>query len=115
MNRPKLGRNWIETALSAAKCKTTSVTAAVAAAILGKAPMFVYLGLRKGLLPFGYAVRSSEDARRWNYYISPKQFMEYTGISADDLAAAESAYKDKCREGWGKRGRRNPVPERLKP
>lgn len=44
------------------------------AAILGKSPQFVRIGLQLGVLPFGYAVKMSN---RWTYHISEKQLFEY--------------------------------------
>ena len=34
------------------------------------------IGLQRGNLPFGTAVKAN---KRWNYYISPKLFYEYVG------------------------------------
>lgn len=47
-----------------------------AAEIMGKSQQFVRVGLQRGLLPFGTAVKMSS---KWTYYISPKQFIEYVG------------------------------------
>ncbi|TWH46361.1 hypothetical protein [Sporomusa sp. KB1] len=47
-----------------------------AAEIMGKCQQFVRVGLQRGLLPFGTAVKVHT---RWNYYISPKLFYEYVG------------------------------------
>ena len=38
---------------------------------------FVRVGLQKGQLPFGYAVKTSS---KWTYFISPTKFTEATGI-----------------------------------
>lgn len=53
-----------------------------AAEIMGKSQQFVRVGLQKGLLPFGTAVKLSS---MWTYYISPKKFYEYVGIENNDL------------------------------
>lgn len=45
-----------------------------ASSLLGKSPEFVRVGLQRGLLPFGTAVKISS---RWSYHISPKLFYEY--------------------------------------
>lgn len=50
-----------------------------AAEIMGKSQQFVRVGLQKGILPFGTAVKLSSI---WTYYISPKKFYEYTGADA---------------------------------
>lgn len=47
------------------------------AEIMGKSQQFVRVGLQRGLLPFGTAVKMSSI---WTYYISPKQFHDYVGI-----------------------------------
>jgi len=47
-----------------------------AAEIMGKCQQFVRVGLQRGLLPIGTAVKVHQ---RWNYYISPKLFREYVG------------------------------------
>ena len=47
-----------------------------AAKMMGKCQQFVRVGLQRGLLPFGTAIKAQE---RWNYYISPKLFYEYVG------------------------------------
>lgn len=62
----------------------------LAATMMGKGPNFIRIGLQRGLLPFGVCDQSNEKARhgRHNYYISPKQFMDYTGFTEDDIRAA---------------------------
>lgn len=46
------------------------------AKLLDKSPQFVRIGLQRGILPFGYAVKMSS---RWTYHISDKQVYEYIG------------------------------------
>jgi len=60
-------------------CKYTGKHLSVikAAEIMGKSQQFVRIGLQRGLLPFGTAVKMSSI---WTYYISPKQFCDYVGI-----------------------------------
>lgn len=53
------------------------VPVTLAAKLMHKKNDFVYLGLRQGIFPFGYAVKISSQ---WTYYISSKKFTEYTGI-----------------------------------
>jgi hypothetical protein len=52
------------------------ITVQQAAEIMKKGAQFVRVGLQRGLLPFGTAVKVKQ---RWNYYISPKLFYEYVG------------------------------------
>ena len=47
-----------------------------AAEAMGKSQQFVRVGLQRGILPFGTAVKLSSV---WTYYISPKLFYEYIG------------------------------------
>lgn len=47
-----------------------------AALIMGKSKQFIRIGLQRGLLPFGTAVKMSS---KWTYYISPQKFFEYVG------------------------------------
>lgn len=49
------------------------------AEIMGKSQQFVRIGLQRGILPFGKAVKMSSI---WTYYIAPKQFYDYVGIDA---------------------------------
>lgn len=46
------------------------------AKVMGKGEQFVRVGLQRGNLPFGTAVRVHQ---KWNYHISPKLFYEYIG------------------------------------
>lgn len=52
-----------------------------AAKLMDKAPQFVRIGLQRGLLPFGTAIKN--PGGRYSYYISPEKFEEYTGIKLD--------------------------------
>lgn len=54
-----------------------------AAEIMGKSQQFIRIGLQRGSLPFGTAVKLSS---MWTYYISPKQFCDYVGINEQELA-----------------------------
>lgn len=53
-----------------------SLTVKEAAEKLNKSPQFVRIGLQRGILPFGYAVKMST---KWTYHISKKKFEEYAG------------------------------------
>lgn len=48
-----------------------------AAKLMGVSVDYVTDGLRDGVLPFGWAVKTSS---KWTYYISSVKFTEYTGI-----------------------------------
>lgn len=56
-----------------------NVPIAVAARVMKKDPMYIRIGLQKGLLPFGIAFKKSPNSKHYDYYISPRKFYEYTG------------------------------------
>lgn len=57
----------------------------VAAKVMHKDPMFIRIGLQRGLLPFGVAIKKDEHGKQYDYYISPKLFFEYTGFLWDTV------------------------------
>lgn len=46
------------------------------AKLLEKSPQFVRIGLQRGILPFGYAIKMSTV---WTYHISEAKVYEYLG------------------------------------
>lgn len=44
--------------------------------LLGKSEQFIRIGLQRGILPFGYAVKMSS---KWTYHISETKAYEYLG------------------------------------
>ena len=58
-----------------------NMTVTEAAELMGVSPQFVRVGLQKGVLPFGYAVKVSSN--RYTYFISRQKFSESTGITED--------------------------------
>lgn len=48
------------------------------AKIMGKDEMFVRIGLQRGILPFGVAIKTSS---KYSYYINPVQLEEYLGMN----------------------------------
>ena len=54
-----------------------NVPVKAAAELLGMSQQFVRIGLQRGILPFGSAVKLST---RWTYYVSPARLYEYAGI-----------------------------------
>lgn len=52
-----------------------------AAKLMGKSQQFVRIGLQRGLLPIGTAIKMSSQ---WTYHISPKLFYEYVGVKYED-------------------------------
>ena len=47
------------------------------AELMGVSQQFIRIGLQKGVFPFGYAVKMSNQ---WTYFISKEKFRESTGI-----------------------------------
>lgn len=54
-----------------------NVTVKKAAELLGMSQQFIRIGLQRGILPFGSAVKLST---RWTYYISPSRLYDYAGL-----------------------------------
>lgn len=65
---------------------TGSIPVKVAARLMEKSPQFVYKGLQDDKLPFGVAVKS--ECGGWNYFISIKKFMEFTGVTLQEIEEA---------------------------
>lgn len=61
----------------------------VAAAILGKTEQFVRCGLISERLKFGAAVCTNPNRPHapYNYHISPKLFMEYSGCTVEKIVS----------------------------
>lgn len=51
------------------------------AKLLNKSPQFVRVGLQRGILPFGYAIKMSS---KWTYHISEKKVYEYLGKESEE-------------------------------
>ena len=64
-----------------------SVPLYAAAKIMGKGTTFICEGLKQGKLPIGVAFKISGDS--FNYYISPKLLMEFTGCTEKDIKEAK--------------------------
>ena len=58
-----------------------NMTIEEASRLMGVSQQFVRVGLQKGILPFGYAVKIS--AGRFTYFISKQKFLEHTGIKGE--------------------------------
>lgn len=53
------------------------MTVTECAKLLNKSPQFVRIGLQRGVLPFGYAIKISS---KWSYHISDVKVYEYLGV-----------------------------------
>ena len=56
--------------------------------MMGVSKQFVRIGLQRGTLPIGSAVKMT---RNWSYYISPKLMEEFTGMKKDSPAATDES------------------------
>ena len=56
-----------------------NISVSIAAKVMHKGPMFVRVGLQRGILPFGVAIKKDEHGKQYDYYISPHLFRAYTG------------------------------------
>ena len=52
------------------------------ARLLNKSPQFVRIGLQRGILPFGYAIKLTGD--KYTYHISEKKLYEYIEKEVED-------------------------------
>ena len=57
-----------------------NISVKVAAEILGMSQQFVRIGLQRGILPFGSAVKLSS---KWTYYVSLARLYEYAGVKRE--------------------------------
>lgn len=60
------------------------ITPLEAAHAMGVGDMFIRVGLREGVLPFGVAVQNTKK-KTWRYHISAAKLAEYQGISVEKL------------------------------
>ena len=57
-----------------------NISVKAAARLLGVSQQFVRIGLQRGILPFGSAVKLST---RWTYYVSLARLYEYAGVKGE--------------------------------
>ena len=65
--------------------RRVGVTVKEAAERLGKSQPFVRIGLQRGLLPIGTAIKMSS---KWTYHISEKKLVDYNGDGESDATQA---------------------------
>ena len=58
-----------------------NMTVEEASKLMGVSRQFVREGLKKKILPFGYAVEITKG--RYTYFISRQKFLEHTGIKGE--------------------------------
>ena len=67
---------------------TGKIKVTEAAAVLHVSDQFVRIGLQRGILPIGTAIKMSS---KWTYQISPKLLADYSGADIDkELAQLRS-------------------------
>jgi len=71
------GEKTIQKQMNGEQVEVFNVPVELAAKLMHKKNNFVYEGLRQGVFPWGYAVKTSSE---WSYFISSVKFTEYTGI-----------------------------------
>ena len=54
----------------------------------GKNPQFIRIGLQKGILPFGFAMKA-DGSTEYTYYCSDKKVWEATGYFNDKVESDE--------------------------
>lgn len=59
-----------------------------AARVMGVSEQFVRIGMQRGKLPIGQAVKMSSV---WTYYISPKLFEQFVGAKKEPPAATSGS------------------------
>jgi len=57
--------------------------------MMGVSSQFIRIGLQRGTLPIGTAVKMSSV---WTYYISPELFEQFTGIKNPPAATGGSSH-----------------------
>lgn len=62
-----------------------------ASKLMGKSEMFVRIGLQRGILPIGNAVKLSS---KYTYYISPKLLGDYIGKNLEEALYTFEFEKD---------------------
>ena len=70
------------------------ITVKEAAQTMGVSEQFIRIGMQRGKLPIGQAVKMSSV---WTYYISPKLFYEFVGIKKTPPAATDGINNRSCK------------------
>lgn len=69
-----------------------NITVKETAKLMKKSEMFVRIGLQRGVLPIGTAIKISS---KFSYHISPKLLEEYLGIKLDENLCTNNEQQDK--------------------
>jgi len=67
------------------------IKVADAAKLMGVSAQFIRIGMQRGTLPIGSAVKMSSV---WTYYISPELLEKFTGIKKDTPAATDASLEN---------------------
>jgi hypothetical protein len=65
--------SWASMTMSVIEC----------AKLLNKSPQFVRVGLQRGLLPFGVAIKM--NGNKYTYHISEAKVYDYLGVKKEEL------------------------------
>lgn len=65
-----------------------------AAALMEKSTLFIYEGMRRGLLEIGVAMQMP-GSTRWSFSISPSMLASYLGISTEELFKRLAALRER--------------------
>ena len=66
-----------------------------AAKVMGKSVLFVYEGMKRGILPIGEAMQMP-GSTKWTYFISPPLLAQYLGVELKDLV--EEVRRMQCKK-----------------
>ena len=61
------------------------ITTAQAAKLMGKSPLFVREGMKRGVLPIGEVMMMPGSETRSSYYVSPPLLAAYIGVDLETL------------------------------
>ena len=68
----------------------SNVPVSVVARALRKDAQFIRIGLQRGILPFGCALKTDDSNKQYDYYVSPQKLYEYSGyVYADAVIESE--------------------------
>jgi len=88
-NALEVDEDWL-TEMQEVKKNLCNLKVEEAAKLMGRSGQYIRIGLQRGLLPFGTALKMGS---KWTYYISPHRFREYTGITPPNYKELAEKYE----------------------
>ena len=61
------------------------ITISQAARLIGRGEIYIREAMKRELLPIGFAMETGGETRKWSFFISPKEFADYMGITTEQL------------------------------